>query len=268
MFGRDPRLPVDALLGGSSETDGHGSVDDWLAVHKGRLRDAYQRAGTHLDKHASDRKFRHERKTHSASLRLGQRVYIRSRPPGRKKIQDAWRPDVYKIIGIPDKDPYIIEQADESGQPDRVCRANLQPVVLPEVFPATAPAAVGVVPEPSRSAAEESADDEEYDLLVCIASAIAHPAESFDPLVTAGPIDLAQPEFVGNCDTLVPPIAAQRRSKRIQERQVRLDTHLGTIPPSILAPRKTRKTEGIPAEHLTPFMTSMFAAMRQSGVMQ
>ena len=270
MFGRDPRLPVDALLGGSSETDGDGSVDDWLAVHQGRLRDAYQRAGTHLDKHASDRKLRHERKTHPAALRLGQRVYIRSRPPGRNKIQDAWRPDVFKIIGIPDKDgdPYIIERADGFGQPDRVCRANLQPVVLPEVVPATAPAAVGVVPEPSRSAAEECADDEEDDLLVCIAPAIAHPAESFDPLVTAGPIDLGQPECVSNCDTLVPPIAAPRRSKRIQERQARLDTHLGTIHPPIPAPRKTRKTDGIPAEHLTPFMTSMFAAMRQSGVMQ
>ena len=79
-------------------------MDDWLAVHQGRLRDAYQRAGTHLDKHASDRKVRHGRKTHCAPLRLGQRVYIRSRPPGRNKIQDAWRPDVYKIIGIPDKD--------------------------------------------------------------------------------------------------------------------------------------------------------------------
>ena len=39
MFGRDPRLPVDALLGGSSETDGDGSVDDWLAVHQDRLRE-------------------------------------------------------------------------------------------------------------------------------------------------------------------------------------------------------------------------------------
>ena len=104
--------------------------------------------------------------------------------------------------------------------------------------------------------------------LYALTPAIAHPAESFDPLVTAGPIDLGQPESVGNCDTLVPPIAAPRRSKRFQERQARLDTHLGTIHPPIPAPRKTRKTDGIPAEHLTPFMTSMFAAMRQSGVMQ
>ena len=92
--------------------------------------------------------------------------------------------------------------------------------------------------------------------------------ESFDPLVTAGPIDLGQPEFLGNCDTLVPPIAAPRRSKRIQERQARLDTHLGTIPPPIPSPWKTRKADGIPAEHLTPFTRSIFAAMRQSGVMQ
>ena len=90
---------------------------------------------------------------------------------------------MYKIIGISDKDgdPYTIERADGSEQPDRVCRANLQHVGLPEAVPATAPAAVGAVPEPSRSADEESADDEEDDLFVCIAPAIAHPAESFDP---------------------------------------------------------------------------------------
>ena len=270
MFGRDPRLPVDALLGGSSETDGDGSVDDWLAVHQGRLRDAYQRAGTHLDKHASDRKLRHDGKRHGTPLTLGKRVYIRSTPPGSNKIQDAWRPEVYKIIGIPDKDgdPYTIERADRSGQPDRVCRANLQPVVLPEVVPDTPPAAVGVVSEPSRSAAEESADDESDDVLVCIAPAIVHPAESFDPLVTEYPTDLGQPECGDNCDSVVPPIAAPRRSKRIEERQARLDAHLGTIPPPIPAPRNNRKVDGIPAEHLTPFMTSMFAALRQSGVMQ
>ena len=270
MFGRDPRLPVDALLGGSSEIYGDGSVDDWLAVHQGRLRDAYQRAGTHIDKHASDRKLRHDGKRHCTPLTLGKRVYIRSRPPGRNKIQDDWRPEVYKIIGIPDKDgdPYTIERADGSGQPDRVCRANLQPVVLPEVVPDTPPAAVGVVSEPSRSAAEESADDESDDVLVCIAPAIVHPAESFDPLVTEYPIDLGQPECGDNCYSVVPPIAAPRRSKRIEERQARLDAHLGTIPPPIPAPRNNRKVDGIPAEHLTPFMTSMFAALRQSGVMQ
>ena len=137
MFGRDPRLPVEALLVGSSETDGDGSVDDWLAVHQGILRDAYQRAGTHLDKHASDRKLRHERKTHYAPLRLGQRVYIRSRPPGRNKIQDAWRPDVCKIIGIPDKDggPHIIELLmdldNRTGFVERIC--NL--LFFPKLFP-------------------------------------------------------------------------------------------------------------------------------------
>ena len=117
---------------------------------------------THIDKHAYDRKLRHDRKRHCTPLTLGQRVYIRSRPPGRNKIQDAWRPEVYKIIGIPDKDgdPYTIERDDGSGQPDRVCRANLQPVVLAEVVPDTPPATVSVVPEPSRSVADESADDE------------------------------------------------------------------------------------------------------------
>ena len=32
-------FPIDALLGGSSETDGDGSVDDWLAVRDAEVDD-------------------------------------------------------------------------------------------------------------------------------------------------------------------------------------------------------------------------------------
>lgn len=46
MFGREARLPIDLLLG--EDEDVEESPIDWLAAHQTRLRDAYQRAGEHL----------------------------------------------------------------------------------------------------------------------------------------------------------------------------------------------------------------------------
>ena len=53
MFGREARLPIDLLLG--EDEDVEESPIDWLATHQTRLRDAYQRAGEHLQLQAKRR---------------------------------------------------------------------------------------------------------------------------------------------------------------------------------------------------------------------
>lgn len=53
MFGRNPRLPLDLMLG-ADEKD--LPETDWLASHQDRLRDAYLKAGEHLRQQADARK--------------------------------------------------------------------------------------------------------------------------------------------------------------------------------------------------------------------
>ena len=76
------------------------------------LRKAY------FDRHAKD-----------APLHIGELVYLRARGmPGRNKIQDAYRPDVFKIVGRRgDHDVYGIEPADGFGETRWVNRAELRP---------------------------------------------------------------------------------------------------------------------------------------------
>ena len=64
LFGREPKLPVDILLGEEQPSeDPPNSVDAWLATHKSRLRDAYQKAGERLQQAAQNRKALHDKKT-------------------------------------------------------------------------------------------------------------------------------------------------------------------------------------------------------------
>lgn len=99
LFGRNPRLPVDAILGETEEQEA-STVTDWLCVHQERLRDAHRKAGEYLRLKAENRVRGHNEKVMPPSLQVGQYVYVRSRPLGRNKIQDAWGPDVYKITEI------------------------------------------------------------------------------------------------------------------------------------------------------------------------
>ena len=53
MFGRNPRLPLNLMLGADEKDP---PETDWLASHQDRLRDAYLKAGEHLRQQADARK--------------------------------------------------------------------------------------------------------------------------------------------------------------------------------------------------------------------
>lgn len=90
LFGRDPRLPVDLLLGeGDSGEEVEHSVENWLTIHQDHLRSAFDKAGELSKKQAEQRAELHQKKEYVVPIDVGHRVYCRSRPQGRNKIQDA-----------------------------------------------------------------------------------------------------------------------------------------------------------------------------------
>ena len=94
MFGRNPRLPLDLMLGADEKDP---PETDWLASHQDRLRDAYLKAGEHLRQQADAPKAISDKGTNDQPIEKGQFVYLRSHPRGRNKIQDAWDPTLYKV---------------------------------------------------------------------------------------------------------------------------------------------------------------------------
>ena len=101
MFGREPTLPIDFLLGRVQEPV-PGTVQDWVVEHQTRLRLAFEGAQQRLVAAAGRRKERHDQRVHEAPLQVGQLVYLRDHSArGRHKIQDLWSPVVHQVLTVP-----------------------------------------------------------------------------------------------------------------------------------------------------------------------
>lgn len=101
MFGQDPQLPIDFLLG-RIDPPTQGSVHEWICDHKDRLRVAFEGARSRIKLAAARRKERHDRRVQDDPLKPGQLVYLRDLcVRGRAKIQDHWSPVVYRVMRAP-----------------------------------------------------------------------------------------------------------------------------------------------------------------------
>ncbi|RXN26456.1 Transposon Ty3-I Gag-Pol poly [Labeo rohita] len=101
MFGQEPRLPVDFLLGRVQEPFA-GSVHRWILEQQDRLQVAFKGARERLGAAADRRKARHDLQVKEAPLKEGQLVYLRDYSVrGRCKIQDLWSSVVYQVLRAP-----------------------------------------------------------------------------------------------------------------------------------------------------------------------
>ncbi|KAG5268959.1 hypothetical protein AALO_G00196750 [Alosa alosa] len=101
MFGQEPRLPVDFLLGRVPEP-AQGSIDDWVREHRRRFQTAFDGAKGRLQAAARQRKERNDQRVTGSELQEGGFVYLQTKAfQGRAKIQDTWGPVKYQIVKAP-----------------------------------------------------------------------------------------------------------------------------------------------------------------------
>lgn len=132
MFGQEPRLPVDFLLGRVSNPV-KGEVHDWMVEHQTRLQVAFDGAQDRLRIAAEHRKGYFDSCVRDVPLEVNQVVFLRECAlRGRQKIQDAWSSVVYKVIGTPSLggSVYTIAPVDDVTKVKRVHRSLLKPQVL------------------------------------------------------------------------------------------------------------------------------------------
>ena len=141
MFGQEPRLPVDFLLG-RAPVPVAGSVNDWIIEHQARLQTAFEGAQNRLKVVAGRRKALHDQKVRDPALQEGQLVYLRDLGVrGRHKIHDLWHPEVYRVIKASRTDGgwYTIASVDEPGSERNVHRSHLKPRIGSEPPATTTP---------------------------------------------------------------------------------------------------------------------------------
>ena len=129
LFGREPHLPLD-LLTKNPAPEEYTSTSEYLSLHLERLRKVHQLALARTKTAAKKR----ERPAHTAtasSPELGDKVLLRQHLPGRFKIQDRYRVQVYhQLTERPsDGSPAVIAPIDDLGNQRRVTFRELRPLV-------------------------------------------------------------------------------------------------------------------------------------------
>lgn len=159
MFGQEPRLPVDFLLGRVEESS-PGNVHEWVIEHQTRLQVAFEGAREHLRVAAERRKAQHDSLVRDTPLGEGQLVYLRDfGVRGRSKIRDLWSPVVYQVVKAPKEggSVYSIAPVDDLGKVRRVHRSMLKTRIQKDPFvqASTRSPVVESVPSPGEPALEE-----------------------------------------------------------------------------------------------------------------
>ena len=130
MYGRQPNLPIDFLLGKSNACNDI-DIDRWIELHSEKLAYAYKRAGEETRRNEAQRKEVHDFGKTESELQIGAKVYIRNRGiKGRDKIQDKWKSDTYVIIDKPGKSVYTIKPESDDGPVKNVNRSELKEVCV------------------------------------------------------------------------------------------------------------------------------------------
>ena len=106
LFGRDPTLPIDHLLG---LRDTPETVDEYLDKHKKRHLEVMESAKQNLEKNGEMRRDQYNRNADEKPISVGTRVLTRNRVQGRNKIQDIWDPTPFKVIATQGNNVYTIQ---------------------------------------------------------------------------------------------------------------------------------------------------------------
>ena len=100
MFGREPQIPLDHLLG---RVDAEWS-EDFVAAQSGFITKAWQLTRDRLESNANKEKRRYDRKVHLLPLKIGSRVLLqRTGFRDRHKLEDNFSSTPYIIVALNDK---------------------------------------------------------------------------------------------------------------------------------------------------------------------
>ncbi len=117
MFGRSPRLPVDALFGLNPNK---GSIDhsEYVEMWTKGMQEAYEIASVHANKCTERNKRHYDQKVRCTSLCPSSRVLVKNlaQKGGPGKLQNVWEDEVYIVICQAAEETPIYEVKPEQGK--------------------------------------------------------------------------------------------------------------------------------------------------------
>lgn len=185
MFGREPRLPINLVLGVEAEDEEEKSHTQYVTELKKKLRDAYNMANREAERSRGKQKANYDKRVRAGVLELGDRVLVKVLHfEGKHKIADKWGMDVYVISEQPNLDiPVYVVQPEEGGPTKHLHRNNMLPIGSLPLPLVKTDLGRKDSQTPSSSVSESSSEDEDDEDCGGLVVTLAEPGAAADSLV-------------------------------------------------------------------------------------
>lgn len=126
MFGRQPRLPIDLVLGIHPDMGNHKTHSEYVKGLRRRLQESYSLAAKNSRKIGEKNKARFNKKVKAAELLQGDRVFVRNMSiRGKHKLADRWEQKIHVVVRrIRDSPVYVVKPETGEG-PHRALHRDL-----------------------------------------------------------------------------------------------------------------------------------------------
>lgn len=126
MFGRQPTLPVDLVLGINLPTETYRTHSDYVEKLRQRLQESFTLAATNSKKTGERNKARFDAKVRAAELFEGDRVLIRNvSVRGKHKLADKWEKSIHIVVKQVDGGPVYVVRPESGSGPHRTLHRDL-----------------------------------------------------------------------------------------------------------------------------------------------
>ena len=117
LFGRNPRLPIDAIFDLQPET-GARSHAEYVTKWKTAMQEAYSLASKSAMKSGVRGKRNYDKRVRSSALQVGDRVLVRNLTPrgGPGKLRAFWEDEIHVVIARKGEGSPVYDVRPESGQ--------------------------------------------------------------------------------------------------------------------------------------------------------
>ena len=156
MFGRHPRIALDAALGIDVEVQRSNKFVDTLQQ---RLRQSYELASAATEKAKGKQKRDYDQRARAAVLEIEDRVLVKVvAHDGKHKIADKWEQEPYIVLDQPNSDipVYVVQKESKQGKKRTLHRNLMFPIsYLPHTLNTSGRTLTKEVVEPEQNTAEE-----------------------------------------------------------------------------------------------------------------
>lgn len=126
MFGRQPALPVDFVLGTSPAAKSHSTHSEYVHKLRQRLQESYTLAASRARKKGQQNKTRFDAKVRAAELVTGDRVLVRNvNIRGKHKLADRWERTIHVVMKRFNEGPVYVVMPERGNGPHRTLHRNL-----------------------------------------------------------------------------------------------------------------------------------------------